>query len=87
MIHRTRVSDHSSTIIDNVFSNIRNLNTNSGNILAQVADHFPQLLVIRKAGVASKTQSYHHDFSAFGHRMFFSRHNVNFEYLNDPGTP
>ena len=48
IIHPTRVSDHSSTIIDNIFSNACNLDTKRGNILTQVADHFPQFLIVRR---------------------------------------
>ena len=85
IIHPTRVSDHSSTIIDNIFSNICNLNTKSGNILTQVADHFPQFLVVRKAGIVNKTQSYYqHDYSKFDQGKFLKDFNsLNFEYLND----
>ena len=85
IIHPTRVSDHSPSIIDNIFSNICNLNTKSGNILTQVADHLPQFLVVRKAGIANKTQSYYqHDYSQFDQGKFLTGfNNLNFEYLND----
>ena len=88
IIHPTRVSDYSSTIIDNIFSNICNLNTISGNILTQVADHFPQFLIVKKAGIASKTQSYYqHYYSNFDQVKFLSDFkNLNFEYLNDNQT-
>ena len=59
IIHPTRVFEHSSTITDNIFSNTYNLNTISDNILAQGADHFLQFLIVRKAGIANKTQSYY----------------------------
>ena len=42
VVHPTRVSDHYSTIIDNIFSNICNLETKKGNILTHIADHFSQ---------------------------------------------
>ena len=85
VIHPTRVSDYSSTIIDNILSNICNLNTISGNILTQVADHFPQFLIAKTAGIASKTQSYYqHDYSNFDEGKFLSDFkNLNFEHLND----
>ena len=51
VVHPTRVSDHSSTIIDNIFSNICNLETKSGNILTHIADHFPPFLIVKKAGI------------------------------------
>ena len=73
IIHPTRVSDHSSTIIDNIFSNVCNLDTKSGNILTQVADHFPQFLIVRKAVFGNKTQSfYQHDYSKFDQDKFIA---------------
>ena len=44
-IHQpSRVTDHSATIIDNIFSNITDYETVSGNI----AYHFAQFLLIKK---------------------------------------
>ena len=85
IIHPTRVSDHSSTFIDNIFSNVCNLDTKSGNILTQVADHFPQFLIVRKAVFANKTQSYYqHDYSKFDPDKFLADFNsLNFAYLDD----
>ena len=55
--------------------------------MTQVADHFPQLLIVKKAGVASLTQSYYqHDYSNFDQEKFlsdFKHKHLNFEYLND----
>ena len=61
IIHPTRVSVYSTIIdiIDIIFSNICNINTISGNILTQVTEHFPQFLIARKAGIASRRQSYY----------------------------
>ena len=39
ILQPTRVTDHSSTIIDNIFSNITNYETSSGNITTLIADH------------------------------------------------
>ncbi len=83
--HPTRVSDHSSTIIDNIFSNICDLDTKSGNILTQIADHFPQFLTVKKVVSSNKTMSYyHHDYSKFDQERFLEDfNNLNFDYLND----
>ena len=85
IIHPTRVSDQSSTVIDNIFSNVCNLDTKSGNILTQIADHFPQFLIVRKVGITNKTMSYYqHDYSKFDQEKFLADfNNLNFEYLND----
>ena len=40
ILQLTRVTDHSATIIDNIFTNATEFNIVSGNILNQLADHF-----------------------------------------------
>ena len=84
IIHPTRVSNHSSTIIDNIFSNVCNLDTKSGKILTQIADHFPQFLTVKRAGTAKKTLSYYkYDYSKFDkERFLIDFNNLDFEYLN-----
>ena len=39
ILQPTRVTDHSSTVIDNIFSDITDFVTSSGNITSTVADH------------------------------------------------
>ena len=53
--------------------------------MTQVADHFPQFLIVRKAVVLNKIQSYYqHDYSKFDEAEFLADfNNLNFEYLND----
>ena len=40
ILHPTRVTDHSATVIDNIFSNVTDFETVSGNIFNQMADHY-----------------------------------------------
>ena len=42
ILHPTRVTDPSATIIDNIFSNVCEFETISGNIMVQLADYFAQ---------------------------------------------
>ena len=42
ILQPTRVTDHSATVIDNIFTNATNFETIGGNILNQIADHFSQ---------------------------------------------
>ena len=66
IIHPSRASEDSSTLIDNIFANISDSETVSGNILIQITDHFPQFLIIKHAGISyKKLQYYQHDFSRF----------------------
>ena len=39
-LHPTRLTDHSATIVDNIFSNNCELDTLGGNLLSQISDHF-----------------------------------------------
>ena len=51
ILHPTRVTDHSATIIDNIFSNNCEMDTVSGNLLSQISDHFPQFLIISTCNI------------------------------------
>ena len=45
ILQLTIVTEHSATVIDNIFINSTDFGTTSGNILNQLADHFSQFLV------------------------------------------
>ena len=64
ILHPTRVTDQIGTIIDDIFSNICEFETISENIMAQLADHFAQFLIMRKTNVQHKNCSHlQHDYS------------------------
>ena len=44
ILHPTRITNHSKTLIDNVFSNFISLDLISSNITATISDHLPQFL-------------------------------------------
>ena len=85
IFHPTRVSDVSATIIDNIFSNACNFDTISGNILKQVSNHFPQFIIVKRAGIKAKSLSfYQHDYATFIEDNFVSDVSAtSSEYLND----
>ena len=85
IFHPTRISDQSSTIIDNIFSNVCNLDTKSGNILTQIVDDFPQFSIVSKIGITNKAMSYYqHNYSQFDQGQFLADfNNLTFDYLND----
>ena len=58
ILHPTRVTDHSATVIDNIFSNNSSYETVSGNIMTQISDHFPQFLMLNKITIDYKSCSY-----------------------------
>ena len=80
-----RISAHSSTLIDNIFSNITDNETISGKILTQITDHFPKFLIVKHACITFKDLFYfQHDFSNFNEdnvRNDFA--NLDISYLND----
>ena len=47
VLQLTGVTDHSATIIDNIFSNVTDYDTSSGNITNLISDHFAQFLMIK----------------------------------------
>ena len=51
ILRPTKVTDHSATIIDNIFSNNVESDTVDGNILSQITDHFPQFLIVKNMAV------------------------------------
>ena len=48
ILHPTRITEYTSTIIDNIYSNNSEDNTIGGNILVQFAHHRAQFLSIKK---------------------------------------
>ena len=85
ILQPTRVTDHSSTVIDNIFSNITDFVTSSGNITSLVADHFAQFLIIKKCHVSYKSCSYLvNDYSNFGKEKFIHDYSlINWSSLSD----
>ena len=76
ILHPTRVTDHSATIIDNIFSNNCEMDTVSGNLLSQISDHFPQFLIINNITVNYRTSSlFQHDYSKFNESSFINDFN------------
>ena len=41
ILHPTGETNHSATIIDNIFFNTLEFDTLSGNLLSKISDHFP----------------------------------------------
>ena len=54
ILQPTRITDHSATLIDNIFFNSVNHHTVSGNIIYDLTDHLPNFLVINKFSALPK---------------------------------
>ena len=46
ILQPTRITSHSNTLIDNIFSNVIDPNIISGNLTTTVSDHLPQFAII-----------------------------------------
>ena len=67
----TRITDYSSTVIDNIYGNNFEQDSHSGNILIKFADHFSQFLSIKKEITKVKQNDvYKHDFRNFDEKSF-----------------
>ena len=66
----TRITDHSSTLIDNIFFNSLDHSTLSGNIVYDLTDHLPNFLIITKiSGNKKNTNIFKRDFSHFDEQL------------------
>ena len=46
ILQPTRITDHSETLIDNIFSNVITIDAISGNLTATISDHLPQTMIV-----------------------------------------
>ena len=62
----TRITDHTATLIDNIYFNSIDHYTISGNILSDITDHLPNFLTINKLSCNTyKPVVYRRDFSNY----------------------
>ena len=67
------ITSHSHTLIDNVFSNVINPDTISGNLTATISDHLPQFAIIPNMFgniPGNKSNIYERDWSKFDQENF-----------------
>ena len=90
ILQPTRISDHSSTVIDNIYGNNFEQDSVSGNILIKFADHFSQFLSINKEVIRLKHNDiYKRDLSNFDEKLFIddvSIQNWNANNLKDTNS-
>ena len=84
-LHPTRVTDHSSAVIDNIFSNVTEYETIIGNIINRIADHFAQFLLLKKININYKnTNLYQYNYSNFNKENFVEEFsNINWNKLEN----
>ena len=66
----TRITDHSATLIDNIYFNSIEHETISGNLICDITDHFPNFLILNKFTCASsKPVIYRRDYYKFNENV------------------
>ena len=85
ILQSTRVTDHSVTVTDNIFSNITYSESISGNLTTLISDHFIQFMFIKKYHPKYKSCNYYvHDYSNFGKEKFIHDFSlIDWSPLND----
>ena len=84
ILQPTRVTDSTSTLIDNIFSNDVSSKVTSGNILIQISDHFPQFSILKNSA-PDFTNSSHlvYDYKNFNQSQFLNEYqNMDFGFLD-----
>ena len=68
ILQPTRITRHSNTLIDNIFSNVFDPGIVSGNLTATISDHLPQFAIISNMFgkiIGNKSKIYKRDWSRF----------------------
>lgn len=69
----TRITSHSSTLIDNIFFNSIEYQTISGNLLHDLTDHLPNFLIIERFAFSRhKEKKYKRDYSNYNEEAFIN---------------
>ena len=81
--HPTRIFENSSTMIDNIFTNII-ANILFDNILRQISDHLSQLIILKNTNISHfSSTSFVYDYSSFVETNFINDFfSIDFSYLN-----
>ena len=73
ILQPTRITNHSNTLIDNIFSNVMDPDITSCNLTATISDHLPQFSIIPNMfgnRPGNKSNIYERDWSKFDRENF-----------------
>ena len=73
ILQPTRITSHSNTLIDNIFSNVFDPDIVSGNLTATISDHLPQFAIIPNMFsniIGNKSKIYERDWFKFDRENF-----------------
>ena len=83
ILQPTRVTDHSTTVIDNIFSNNLQDDIISGNVLLTISEHFAQIISVNREHIdLKKINVYQQDYSKFLSESFQDVSIQNWNYSN-----
>ena len=88
-LHPTRITNASSTLIDNILLiNVTDCNILSGNLLSMISGHLPQFAILKyNAPEFKKTSYFAHDYRKFDEASSLSEYSeLEISYLNDDST-
>ena len=83
IVQPNRITSHSKTLIDNIFSNYISQEIVSGNLTATISDHLPQFLIaphIFSNVPNRKTNIFECDWSEFNHEEFILDYSVDWPH-------
>ena len=75
ILQPTRITSHSNTLVDNIFSNVIDPDIISGKLTVTISDHLPQFSIIPHMFCNipdSKSNIYERDWSKFDRKIFYS---------------
>ena len=85
IVHPTRVTDTSSAVIDNIYSNYFNYNQNSGNTLITISEHFSQFTSVHRRKPDFKNCNiFERDYSTFDTQSL--RNDISLQQWNNEYT-
>ena len=82
ILQPTRITETSSTIIDNIYTNNLTNDITSGNVLIQISDHLLQFSCINKDISTDKTPYYKRNYSRFNEQSFLDDLSIQNWYNN-----
>ena len=85
ILHPSRITSNSSTLIDNIFTNAIDCKIFSGNILSQISDHLPQFAIFsNKKPDYSKQSYFSYKYNNFNQERFINDYTtINSTFLRD----
>ena len=84
ILQPTRITSHSNTLIDNIFSNVIDPDIISGNLTVTISDHLPQFAIIPNMFgniTGNKSNIYERDWSKFDRENFLDYLSADWEDL------